>query len=378
VKKKLLVILAVSLTPILSLSVVAFAAGGEVAEKEVDLAQDTGQAWLERIAALTGEPLEWIEARLTAPQVYCDLKGQPNAYMFAMEKEGKVVGHVLVGSSSYGYPVFEAGDAAPVSIPSPDKVKSILERDLGLKVEEIGEPTRLLYLGFGHLFAIYKVDQQEVAVNQIFEFATPASNLKAAMPSPEDYKAAKKATREAKPELLGSSGYNSLLMYYYCESRRCYCGPASGVSIGRYYRDHCGYDDLPSPNSYMYDRLRFEMGVPTTPGNYGPAFISMTEDCPSHYNNFSYVNDWIVTGGDYWNRVADIDNGWPIALESPHFYYPDAPTPPHWIAIRGYQYPRGEIQHAIRCTDSYTQQSSLWVDWDHIGWQPLFTVTIKD
>lgn len=379
-KKKLSIVLTITLALILSLSAVAFAAGGQVAEKEVDVAQEAGQAWLDRIAALTGEPSEWIGAHLTAPQVYYDLKGQPNAYMFAMEKDGKVVGYVFVGSSSYGYPVFQAGEAALPSIPSAAKVKSILERDLGLKVEKIGEPTRLLYLGFGHLFAIYKVDQQEVAVNQIFDFATPALNLKAAMPSPQDYKAAKKATREAKPALLGGSGYNSLLMYYYCGSGRCWCGPASGVSIGWYYRTaHAPnyYGNLPSPRWNMYDWLSYYMGAPgpVPPGAYGPAFVDMTQTFG--YDNFNYDRDWVVTHGDYWNRVDDIDNHWPIALECLHFYYPGAPTLAHWIAIRGYQYPRGEIQHAILCTDSYRGKNDLWVDWDHMGLVP-FTVTIKD
>lgn len=380
-KRKLSIVLAVSLTLILSLSTVVFAAGDKVAEKEVDVAQDAGQAWLDRIAALTGEPSEWIGAHLTAPQVYYDLKGQPNAYMFAMENDGMVVGHIIVGSSAYGYPVFEAADDAPASIPSAHKVKSILERDLGLKAEKVGEPTRLLYLGFDNLFATYEVDQQEVAVNQIFDFAIPASNLKTELPSPEAYKAAKRATREAKPKLLGNSGYKSLWwMEHYADSEtgRDWCGPCSGVSIGRHYRDHEGYDDLPYYDWNMYDWLSYYMGAPgpVPPGAYGPAFVDMTQTFG--YNNFSYDRDWYASHSDYWNRVDDIDNHWPIALECPHFYPTDdwdPPGGPHWIAIKGYYY---GSEYEIECTDSYRGRDSLWLDWDHIGWPPVFTVTIKD
>lgn len=158
-KRKLSIVLAITLTLILSLSTVAFAAGGEVAEKEVDLAQDAGQAWLDRIAATFPEPAEWKGAHLAAPQVYYNLKGESNAYMFAMENDG-VVGHIIVGSSAYGYPVFEAGEAAPPSIPTADEVKSSIERDLGLKIakESIGEPSCLLYLGVDELYAVYNIE----------------------------------------------------------------------------------------------------------------------------------------------------------------------------------------------------------------------------
>lgn len=316
-KKKLSIVLAITLALILSLSAVAFAAGDKVAEKEANQAQSAGQAFVDRVSAINDELSEWEDARLTAPQVYYDLKGQPNAYMFAMENDG-VVGHIIVGSSAYGYPVFEAGEAAPPSIPTADEVKSSIERDLGLKIakESIGEPSCLLYLGIDKLYAIYEVEGQTIGVNLISERATLASNLKSYMPSPKEYKAAKEETKESKPVSLRSSGEKLLAMTYYKEGARNWCGPCSGVSIGRYYRDEHvpKYDDLPSPNSYMYDWLRFEMGVPTTPGAYGPAFIAMAEDCYGHYDNFSYVNDWTVTHNDYWIVVSDINSAWPLGL----------------------------------------------------------------
>lgn len=372
-KRKLSIVLAITLTLILSLSTVAFAAGGEVAEKEVDLAQDAGQAWLDRIAATFPEPAEWKGAHLAAPQVYYNLKGESNAYMFAMENDG-VVGHIIVGSSAYGYPVFEAGEAAPPSIPTADEVKSSIERDLGLKIakESIGEPSCLLYLGIDKLYAIYEVEGQTIGVNLISERATLASNLKSYMPSPEEYKAAKKEAKGSKPLSLRSSGYNCLEeMEYYREGDRKWCGPCSGVSIGWYYRTEHepNYDDLPSPNSYMYDWLRFEMGVPTLPAAYGPAFIAMAEGCPGHYDNFSYVNNYHLEDSDYWTVVDDIDSSWPLGLEITDEW--------HWVAIKGYSYNTDTDRYEVICTDSAACSNWRRIDWLLLGWWD-FTCCIKD
>jgi len=397
VKKILAIVFAVILTLTLLLTSLTFAAGGK---KEVNLAQESGQAWLDSTVAVIGEPEEWVGAQLTAPQVCYDLKGKPNAYMFAIENDGVVVGYIIVGSADYGYPMFEAADVPPPAVPSADEVKSTLKRDLGLDVASIGRPTRLLYLGFDNLFAVYQAGRQEVAVDLKFDFAVPASNLKAAIPSPEDYKANKKATQEAKPELLDISSAQAsvmprglvmleakyLEMDPYCSG---WCGPASGVSIGRYYRDECDYDDLPS-NANMYSELYQLMGTAfwywltgwgaTMPADYGPGFVAMTED--HGYDNFSYYYDAILTGGDYWNRVADINSGWPIALGSliQLNYYPGAPDVGHWVAIRGYlyyQYSGEPIETWVRCTDSYVCSDTVWIDWTNIGFAP-FTVTIKD
>jgi hypothetical protein len=114
---------------------VGFAAENQVAKKDVSLAQEAGQAWLDRTVKLVGEPTEWIGAHLTTPQACYDLNGQINAYMFAIENNG-IVGHIIVGSSAYGYPVFEAGEAAPPSTPSTNAVKSILESDLALEAKK--------------------------------------------------------------------------------------------------------------------------------------------------------------------------------------------------------------------------------------------------
>jgi hypothetical protein len=398
VEKKLLIVLSVILTLTLLLTSVAFAAGGN---KDVALAQEAGQAWLDRTVALSGEPLEWVGAHLTTPQVCYDLKGKPNAYTFAIENNGEVVGYMIVGSSAYGYPMFETADVPAPAIPSADEVKSILASDLGLKVEKIGNPTRLLYLGFDNLYAVYQAGRQEVAVNLKFDFAVPASNLTAAMPLPEDYKANKEATTETKPEQLESNSSQSLVMpqglvmlvaKYLTMSPYCgggWCGPSSGVSIGQYYKtqvDRNGdgikdYRLLPS-SSVMYDRLNWFMSLrvgPVLPPQYGPGFFAMTLE--AGYNNFKYATDLIVTGGDYWNRVADINSGWPIALMSLLFNYPGRPSGGHWVAIRGYlyyQYSGEPIQTWVRCTDSYVCSDTVWIDWNNIGLPPVATVTIKD
>ena len=260
-KKKLSIVLAIILTLSLSLTSVTFAAGGQ---KEVDLVQEAGQAWLDSTVETTGEPLEWVGAHLTTPQVCYDLKGKPNAYMFAIENDNEVVGHIIVGSSDYDYDMLEASDVPPLSIPSADNVKSTLKRDLGLEVEKIGKPTRLLYLGFDNLYAVYNAGRQEIAVDLKFDGATPAANLTATMPSPEEYKANKQATREANPQLLessdynllasGSSDYNWLPMEYYCVGS-CSCAPSSGVSIGQYYREY-----VDRHKKYDYVTEGFEWG----------------------------------------------------------------------------------------------------------------------
>jgi len=398
VKNKLVIVLSVILTLTLLLTSVAFAAGGK---KDITVAQEAGQAWLDS----TVEPPEWIGARLTTPQAYYDLEGKPSAYMFTIENNGQVVGHIIVGSSAYGYPVFEAADCPPPSIPSADEGKSILERDLGLKIAKIGNPTRLLYLGFDNLFAVYQAGQQEVAVNLAFDFAISAASLTAAIPSPEVYKANKKVTGEAISELLEGSDYSSLSlpgsgyywlpMVHYSELERRACGPDSGVSIGWYYKTRTSgygpqYPDLPSTREAMYDRLYACMGTDsngnTWSWNYGPGFVAMTQE--SGYDNFYYYGDYWPSHGDYENIVSWINRGWPTALLAARFNYElkgdylgNFPPPGgHCIAIKGYKFPyNANVQYSIICTDSYSHSDSLYLDWDHmtIGLPP-YTCTIWD
>lgn len=199
-----------------------------------------------------------------------------------------------------------------------------------------------MYLGFDNLFAVYQAGQQEVAVNLKFDFAIQASDLTAAMPSPEEYKARNEVTRQSVPEVLASyvspvqpTDWNwisskTLNMRYYrhLSSGRKWCGPCSGVSIGRYYREERGYSNLPATCNYynscynvMYDELYTSMKTflgYTDPLNYGPGFVKMTQNCG--YTNFNYVCDDDVTSQDYWAVVVTIDVNCPTALAASRFY----------------------------------------------------------
>ena len=188
---------------------------------------------------------------------------------------------------------------------------------------------------------------------------------------------------------------NWLEMEHYCgsETRGCCGGPASGVSIGRYYKTRPleyydnNYGDLPAPY-YMYWDLYGYMntfGCLTDFDDYGPGFVDMTEDPDNgDYDNFSYVNDYVVTDADYNNIVNAIDNGWPVALmgnfASVHEISGDPPGgndwPPlftHYIAIKGYSYwqalwPLGQppTDRRIRCTDNWCKADNLWLSWDEV------------
>ena len=54
------------------------------------------------------------------------------------------------------------------------------------------------------------------------------------------------------------------------------------------------------------------------------------------------------------------------------------PDDAHWVAIKGYEYPSDPYDQAVICTDSYTGQNGLFIDWDSIGEGPLATVEIFD
>jgi predicted acetyltransferase len=72
------------------------AAGAPVAENEVDQARRIGQAWVEWVAVTDAVFSEWQGAHVTSPQPYHNPEGEVIAYMFAVEKKGKAIGHVLM------------------------------------------------------------------------------------------------------------------------------------------------------------------------------------------------------------------------------------------------------------------------------------------
>ena len=197
------------------------------------------------------------------------------------------------------------------------------------------------------------------------------------------------------------------------------CGPCSGVSIGRYYRERPlsvygnNYPDLPADcNIYnhcydpMYDALYESFPTVvcyTDPWNYSRGFIEMTQEYGGYYN-FSYVNDFDVDNDDEDNDgFADdfedimeaIDNGWPIALcgnfknvdEISKDGEGDWPCKKgHYIAIKGYGYKKSLIypyptsDHRIVCTDSYSKSNELVLGWSNVvnNGQDLRMIIIKD
>ena len=145
-----------------------------------------------------------------------------------------------------------------------------------------------------------------------------------------------------------------------------------------YYRNVRGYTNLPYYWWNQYDWISWYMGAPgpIPPFAYGIGFVQFTQ--AFGYNIFGHVDDYFVTGGDYWHRTADIDNGWPVAIYSNNFYYPPGgpdTDSPHWVAMRGYQW--YDNQYVIECTDSFRGTSTLWLNFNHLGFG-IVTVTIKD
>lgn len=190
----------------------------------------------------------------------------------------------------------------------------------------------------------------------------------------------------------------TLDMTHYSKSGGGACGPSSGVSIGRYYRDEHQpeYSLLPEPDIDMYDDLYAYMGSDTWYYYYGYWFCRMTEDCGYGYNDFNYVRDKTVTNDDFWNMVDAINNGWPVALngEFPDdggVIYTDGngnwPTEGHYWAIRGYSYRitfyGGRVQlgdFRIICTDSYSHADYMELDWNYLvgNNDHMHTIIIKD
>jgi hypothetical protein len=182
----------------------AAAAGYQVAENEVDQARKVGQAWVEEIAVIDPEMAEWQGAYLTRALPFHNPKGEIIAYMFAVERNGKTVGRVLVGSAAYGYSILEGTKAPPFSIPSPAEVSSILRKEHGLQIPEItlGEPVLLLTHLLHGFFAVWELEGQVVGINLMTDYSFVAPRLEALrsfVPSPLEYKAAKKATTQSLP-----------------------------------------------------------------------------------------------------------------------------------------------------------------------------------
>jgi hypothetical protein len=176
-----------------------------------------------------------------------------------------------------------------------------------------------------------------------------------------------------------------------------WCGPSSGVSIGRYYDQTYTY--LPGAGTNynaMYDRLYTYMATSilgsTGPEAYGQGFVEMA--LHYGYDNFSYDLVHPVSDGSWSTITSAINNGWPVALMTSALYgftgvpalYTDGssswPCPsPHWIAIKGYTTTWPGHSRVIICTDSYSHANTLDLDWGQLYATlstTLWLVTIKN
>jgi hypothetical protein len=356
-KGKLPVILAIVLAVMLPM--VAPAAGEQVAEREVDQARRVAQDWVNRIAVTDPEVSGWQGAHVTSPQPYHNPGGEVIAYMFAVEKNGKAIGHVLIGSSAYGYPIFAAGKGPSPSIPPRGEVTSMLRKEHGLQIPEggIGEGTLVLLDILQGFYATWELEGNIVAVNLITgdSFVLPGwHKLRPLISSPSEYKAARRTTSRLLAESLISSGGGARVHNpHKMEGWPIWwCGPSSGVSIGMWQRRADGDVGLHRCAVTMYNQLKVHMGTTaggiTWPWNYGPGFVSYaaTNAPPlKHPEHFTWTYR-----DTYWEIASDIDHGWPLGLLA-QVSLPGYPKKKwHWVAIKGYFWSGTSL--SITVTDS--------------------------
>ena len=331
-------------------------------QREIPEAQRRGQAWVDKIAVIDSELSEWQGARLTSPQPFHNPKGEVIAFMFAIEKNGKTVGRVLVGGSAYGYSILEASEGPPLSIPARGVVSSILRKEQGLQMAEatLGEPMLLLLNILRGFYAVWEVEGQVVGINLIRHdsFVAPRlEDIMSSMPSPEEYEAAKKATSQSLPEMrLQSANWGSGEIPHAVQmrgdwaktsnwdhpgTRPWYCGPSAATTIALWKRDFDGDTGFPSRELDqqgrwldvldIYDGFdHWNMGKVTMWWQWRNGFIGYAES-PGVEEHFT-----LARRTTYWHIVSDIDNGWPLGLMG-EMTGPDQPKEkPHWVSVKEY------------------------------------------
>ncbi|MFO8011505.1 MAG: hypothetical protein R6U89_11990 [Dehalococcoidia bacterium] len=235
-------------------------------QNELAKARQAGKSFIDKFSAVNPEVSEWERVTLTSPQVFSDLNGKVNAYLFALEHQNEVVGHVIVRRSSYGYIVSKAGKAAPSSIPTSYEAKSILDEQLGTKLDErnVEKPADLVYLGVDRLYAIYEIEGKRAVIDLTTRQCVDESALKKYSPLPSRDNVRQALDNISPLRSLPTLSY--LPMLYWCGSGEdmCWCGPSSGVSIMRYYREYCGYSAFPSSDTTMYLELMDDMDTYTS------------------------------------------------------------------------------------------------------------------
>jgi hypothetical protein len=358
----------------------AAAQTNDTSKSDIGLARQSGQSFVNEIAITNSNLPNWKGATITTLQLYHDLTGTIDSYMFAISSGNKIVGHVLVGNSSYGYPIFEAGEAAPPTIPSTSDIIVSMQKSFGVNVsgKNIGNLISLLYLGIDEQYGVYSINGELVGINLVYGDAVKLSTMKFSLPSPIEYKsnqveANSTLTAEAM-SVRPMYTINFLFMGYYSNSpNRVWCGPCSGVSIGHYFKWYSAtghyYPNLPDDDS-MYDVLYYQMQAApwVLPPLYGPGWVYMAQIYG--YNNFR-AHWYTQVGSSHYfaHIVPDIDKGWPHAL----CCYPQSA---HWRAIKGYDYSNGT--HKIICTNSATSDSWEYLNWDSLPSTFHDTVCLHD
>ncbi|MCL0078645.1 hypothetical protein M1O56_03140 [Dehalococcoidia bacterium] len=332
-------------------------------QREVDQPRRIGQAWVDKIAVTDPEVSHWQGAHLTSPQPYHNPKGEVIAYMFAIEKNEKAVGHVLVGSSAYGYPIFAAGQGPPSSIPTRSEVSSILTKEHGLQVAEegVGEPTLLLLNILRGFYAVWEVEGQVAGVNLVTgdSFVAPRlEEIRSSMPSPQDYRAAKTATTQSRRGMaLQGANWGSGEIPHAdqmrgdwpdpnvsgipSETRRWWCGPSAATTIALWKRDFDGDSGFPQPpvppdppwqaTVDIFDGFdHHNMCEVTMWWNWLWGFLGYAES-PGVDEHFDL--EWRNT---YWEIVHEIDNDWPMGLMGIMTGPPGTTKDAHWVAVKEY------------------------------------------
>jgi len=187
VKGRVALILSLLLVVLLLMPAVAFANRGDLVQEDLSLAKHSAQMWLETQAESVFPEMDG--ANLTSTLPYYDLEDNLICYMFALSKNGEIVGTIVVGSSLYNYDIFEVNTGTPPPIPTAAEVSSSLEEypRLKAKEEDIGKPKRLLYLGCCAEYALYQIEGQSVAIHLRTKQAALASDLKFYTPTPDEY-----------------------------------------------------------------------------------------------------------------------------------------------------------------------------------------------
>ena len=322
----------------LALLVSTIALGGVAGAtgSDVERARESGESF---IANATEIYPEWRGAHLAGGQAYHDLEGQVNAYMFAIKKNGQTLGRIVVGSSAYEYDVLEAGAASPPSIPNASELKTALDRDLGIQVNEkaIGKP-QLVDLGYDFYLAVYEVRGQSIAFDLRARRIALTSDLKDHLLSPEQYEAQKGGVQP-----LGWVEWFSLPVPVRYQAdpiippdkrNNNNCGPTSGAMVDEYYKQHRGYsnfDDWADDHNRLYETMHTNtLGVPgTKPWDLGPGFTAYAAE-----KGYSFGTTWYAPSyGDYNLIKAYMNAQQPIII----MFWGGAPYAQwHYCTIKGY------------------------------------------